>query len=184
MEEQSNIIEEKIAISEKKRKNSEQDQHIQNDISEAAIMLQNIESDEELKTLLNAAGIDEEELNIGKEKQNSSQTGYNDRQDAIGTEENAANTLKILWPMVEAEAIDIREVLRARFLSSGDRRALGIVGNLPQDRQKSITVMRATYSECKKPQYQMILSKSGYARDDGQYLQPGEPRHCTRQRPR
>ncbi|WP_309709895.1 hypothetical protein [Armatimonas sp.] len=162
MEEQQVVAEEKSALPEKKRKNSEQDQRIQNDITEAAVMLQNIESDTELKTLLNAAGIDDDECDTGKARQVASQEGYNARQDAIGAEESATNTLKTLWPTVEAEAVDIREVLRARFTGSGDRRALGIMGNLPQDRQKAITVMRATYTECKKAQYQTILGKSGY----------------------
>ncbi|WP_395090110.1 hypothetical protein [Armatimonas sp.] len=162
MEEQPQAIEEKTAIVEKKRKNSEQDQRIQNDITETAVMLQNIESDSELKSALNGAGIDDDELDLGKAKQTASQDGYNTRQDSIGAEESANNTLKVVWPIIEAEAIDIREVLRARFSDSGNRRALGIVGNLPQDRQKTITVMRATYSECKKPEYQTILSKSGY----------------------
>lgn len=162
MEEEQNKTVEQPATPEKKRKNSEQDQRVQNDITETAVMLQNIKSDSELKTNLEAAGIDDDELTIGEARQDAAQTSYNARQDAIGAEESANNALKTLWPIIEAEAIDIRELLRARFLDSGARRALGIVGNLPQDRQKAITVMRATYTECKKSEYQAILAKSGY----------------------
>ena len=150
----------------KKRKNSDQDQDVQNDITEVAVLLQNIESDLELKELLNDTGIDKEDIEEGRGFQQASQSSYNDRQDAIGAEEGANNTLKILWPAVEAEGVDLRELIRARFPKSDDRRALGVVGNLPQDRQKAITVFRAMYGEAKKPQYQAILGKSGYGPSD------------------
>jgi hypothetical protein len=144
----------------KKRKISEQDQRMQNDITEASVMIGNLEADLEIKTKLATVTINEEEIDRGKAAQLAAQDSFTERQNALGAEQTAYTALQTLWPTVIKEAGDFREIARARIPEIGLRKALGLVGNFPQDRQRVLTLLRATYTEAQKPEYQDIFGSA------------------------
>jgi hypothetical protein len=141
---------------------AEQDQQIENDITEIGQRIQAAQSNAELAALLAGRGYDAEALQAGLNLQAAAQAAFTTRQTALGAKGLASAAHSGAYLTAYQMYADFRETARAVFTASGDRSTLSINGPIPKDNQKFITLARASYSAAQHDPYKTTLAKYGY----------------------
>lgn len=142
---------------------AEQDQKIQNDITQFLQDIQAVRDDTELATALSELGFDDTALTEGEALSATAQSAYTQRQVAMGTEEAALQTVLQADETARRRFVHYRDVVRIAYpRDPAARKALGATGIVPKDRQKLVTLARAAYQSALQAPYAPSLAKRGY----------------------
>ena len=144
------------------RPNDPQDRRIADGISGAKQVITSLEDDDEMRAPLTSRGYDDAEVSLGASLQIAAQVTFNARQKAMGEQESAADTLRQRFADARGGYIDFRRIARKKFKAPGDRTKLGLVGSVPKDLKRFLTVATTSYTESGKEPYLAVLTKKGY----------------------
>jgi hypothetical protein len=143
-----------------------QDRAIANGISGAKSVITMLKEDTTVRDPLARRGYDQEEIDLGFSLQIAAQTTFNERQKAMGEQEEAADAFKKLVAEARASYADFRRIARKKFKTPADRTKLGLVGAVPNDLQQFSTIATTSYTEAGKEPYLTPLAKKGYGEDE------------------
>ena len=142
---------------------AEQDQRIQNDITQYVQDIQAVRDDPALAAALSDLGFDSAALTEGEGHTTDAQSAYTHRQRAMGAEEAALKTTLQADETARRRYVHYRDVVRIAYpRDPAARKALGATGIVPKDRQKLVTLARAAYQSAGQPPYAASLGKRGY----------------------
>jgi hypothetical protein len=141
---------------------AEQDQRIENDITEIGQRIEAAQADSELSTMLAGRGYDSAALQAGLALYDTAQQLFTARQTALGARGQASAAHSGAYITAYQMYADFRETARAVFTASADRSALSVSGVIPRDAQKFITLARASYAAAQNDPYKTTLAKYGY----------------------
>ena len=162
-EETSSVNEPEKKAPAKKRSTSEQDQRIQNEITAAAAAIRVAHQSPEIAQKLRRIGYDEAELNIGLGLATAAQNGFTLRQSKIGNRESKLALMNEAEANAREHNQDFRTVVRIAFANNPNaQRALGVIGTIPRDRDRFITLAQASYSTAGQLPYSTELSRRSY----------------------
>lgn len=142
---------------------ADQDQRIQNDITQYVQDIQAAQGDTALAEALTELGFDTAALDEGDTHATSAQSAYTQRQTAMGAEEAALRTALQADETARRRYVHYRDVVRIAYpRDPAARKALGATGIVPKDRQKLVTMARAAYQSAGQAPYAAALAKRGY----------------------
>ncbi len=141
---------------------AEQDQRVANEISEASVLIEMLDRDPALAARIGKTGVSKKQLTEAKALQATAQADFTARQSKMGLADSEITAAKNLHATNEKDYADFRVILRQSGLTAAQRTALGLDGKIPQDRQKLLTQLRASYTEARKPIYRATLDAEGY----------------------
>ncbi|WP_395145524.1 hypothetical protein [Armatimonas sp.] len=142
---------------------AEQDQRIQNDITQYVQDIQAVRKDTALAAGMTELGFDSAALADGQAHAASAQSAYTHRQTAMGAEEAALKIATDADETARRRYVHYRDVVRIAYpRDPAARKALGATGIVPKDRQKLVTLARAAYQGALQPPYAEALAKRGY----------------------
>lgn len=144
------------------RRREQQDKEIVNGISESRRIITSLQNDGPLRASLGDKGYDTQEIGIGQSLQIAAQATFNDRQSKMGAQDEAQDALDKLVVAARNNYADFRRVARVLFKSKADRTKLGLLGIVPGDLQKFVTVATGSYTEAAKAPYQAKFTKKGF----------------------
>lgn len=141
---------------------ADQDQAVANLITQAQQMIQTAQDDAEIAPLLAARGYNTQKLAQGLALQEAAQIAFTARQTALAAQKQAAAAAAGAETTARETYVDFRETARAVLASSAERTALGLLGKVPADTQKFITLARASYATAQTAPYQAALATYGF----------------------
>ena len=141
---------------------ADQDQLIQNNITETRELIATTKKDETLCSELKNLAFDTKALDDGEALGEAAQGKFTLRQQAIGHIDTANSVLVSADGVVMKRATDFREVVRLCFKDDASRRALGATGKLPGDKQKLVTLLRASLATAQTPPYAAEMARRSY----------------------
>ena len=153
---------ESAKIKKKRPTPAEQDEALANFISQSRVTLDTILATPEILTLLAPRGYGSAKLNAGLKLQSAAQSAFTVRQTAIGDETKANQAVTSARTAARIAYFDFRETVRAAYRGVSERQALGIVGTIPADTEKLLTLARSGYAAAGKAPYSTVLSGLGY----------------------
>ena len=141
---------------------ADQDQLIQNFITETRELIATTKKDAPLLGELKNLAFDDAALDDGEKRGETAQGAFAIRQQVIGEidAENAA--LVAADAVVLRRATDYREIVRLCFKEPAARRALGATDRLPGDKQKLVTLLRASLATAQTAPYAPEMSRRSY----------------------
>ena len=146
-----------------KRTRSTQDQRLADFISATREKLLIARDDPEIAPLLAPRGFDADRLSLGLTQQQTLQTNFNNRQQALGGFSQATATFNAHFAADLRNVSDFRKTTRGLLKDPSARLALGLNGSLPRDLQKFLTAARASYTTAlNTPDYLSVLAQNGY----------------------
>lgn len=126
---------------------ADQDQKIADRIADTREKILIVQADPELQALLTVRGFDPERLLQGLDLQDAAQTAFNNRQTAIGAENDANAAFAAANAKARQDNIDFRTTARKIFKKDPAAQAtLGVTGHIAADAQKFVTDARASYA--------------------------------------
>ena len=142
---------------------ADQDQRIQNDITQYVQDIQAVRDDTALAAALSELGFDSAALDEGDTHAVSAQSAYTQRQIAMGAEEASLKIATDADETARRRFVHYRDVVRIAYpRDPASRKALGATGSVPKDRQKLVTMARAAYQSAGQAPYAAALAKRGY----------------------
>ncbi len=154
--------EDKTTTKKPKLSEADQDQLIQDFITETSQLIAIIKKEPGLLPELARLAFDEAELTNGEDLALTAQNSFTERQEAIGTLDAKNAALEKADKLVNKRGTDFRDVVRLGFSDAAALRALGVTGRLPEDRQKRITQLRASFATAAKPPYAAEMTRRSY----------------------
>ena len=146
------------------KRNAEQDQRIADRIAADGQYLQTVRTDPEISVLLAARGYTPAKLDDGDALQTVAQAAFTQRQTSMAGQGHASAGLVGRAAEVREMYVDFRETVRAiTDFTASDRVALKVNGTVPTDRQKLLTVARASFQAAQAEPYAGILTTYGYS---------------------
>jgi len=139
-----------------------QDQRIADRISANGQLIEAARNDPEIAAIVAGYGYDDPAFDIGEGLQRAAQDAFNARQMAMAARDQAALELKEARAAVHRTYADFRRVARAVYTDTTDRTALALRGSIPNDDQKFLTLVRASYAAAAIAPYQTRLATYGY----------------------
>ena len=145
------------------KRNAEQDQLIADKITAAAQYLDTIEGDPEISAALATRGYDAAKLTEGRGLHQTAQAAFTQRQLTLAAQGHATAGVSGNAATAREMVIDFRETVRSiTAFTAADRTALKVTGTLPTDKQKFITLARASYQAAQQPPYAATLATYGF----------------------
>lgn len=141
---------------------AEQDEALANFISQSRVTLETILATPEILALLAPRGYDSAKLHVGLGLQSAAQSAFTARQTAIGDDTKANQAVASARTAARSAYYDFRETVRAAYRGLAERQALGVVGTIPADTEKLLTLARSGYAAAGQPPYSAVLSGLGY----------------------
>ena len=154
---------------------ADQDQKIADRIADTREKILIVQADPELQALLTVRGFDPERLLQGLDLQDAAQTAFNNRQTAIGAENDANAAFAAANAKARQDNIDFRTTARKIFKKDPAAQAtLGVTGHIAADAQKFVTDARASYAAALgNAAYLTELALDGYIQTAMQSLVSG-----------
>jgi hypothetical protein len=121
-----------------------------------------LQSDSLIRTPLVSRGFDTQKIDAGLALQLAAQARFNERQAAMGQQEDCTQRLNEAATATRQSYADFRKTVTAVYKSKGQRTALGCTGKVPKDLQQFITVAIASYTTAQTQPYQTDLTPFGY----------------------
>ena len=144
------------------RPRNDQDAQIANDISGSLHVIKLLQNDATIRTPLVPRGFDTQKINTGQALQTAAQAGFNERQAAMGEQEQCSQNLNDAVGAARLAYADFRKTVTTVYKSRGQRTALGCTGKVPADLEEFITVATASYTTARTQPFQAGLQPSGY----------------------
>jgi hypothetical protein len=145
------------------KRNAEQDQIIADKITAAAQYLDTVEGDPEISAVLVTRGYDTAKLKEGRTLHAAAQSAFTQRQLTMAAQGQATAGLSGNAATAREMVVDFRETVRSiTAFTAADRVALKVNGTLPTDKQKFITLARASYEAAQQPPYAATLATYGF----------------------
>lgn len=145
------------------KRNAEQDQQIADKITAAAQYLDTVEGDAEISALLATRGYTTAKLAEGHSLQKAAQSAFTQRQIALAAQGQATAGMSGSASAARDMVLDFRETVRSiSTFTASDRTALKVNGTLPADKQKMITLARASYQAARQEPYAVALATYGF----------------------
>ncbi len=151
-----------IKVNDKTRQAAVQDQRSAAFIVSTAQVIDQIRQHPEIAAALEAAGYGQDSLDTGAALCELAQERYNDRQEALTSKLALSEKLGAMDDSVRHEFMDFRIVSRALYPGTVDRKALGVWGPVPRQRQTFIANARMAYNRAQQDSFQETLSRHGY----------------------
>lgn len=144
------------------KRKTDQDQRIADKITADWQYLKAVKADAEISAILAARGYTPDKLAEGFDLQRATQSAFTYRQTTLATQSRATAGLSGNAAVREIY-IDFRDTVRAiTDFTASDRAALKASGAIPNDRQKMITLARASYQAAQTEPFASILATYGY----------------------
>jgi hypothetical protein len=87
------------------------------------------------------------------------------RQEKLGGKKDAVDELHLSAQGAREAYANFREIARASFPDPGDRIALGLTGDVPEDFQRFVTAAHTSYTNAGKPAFAAKMKKRNYPPD-------------------
>jgi len=148
------------------KRRADQDQKIADQIAADGQYLETVKTDAEILEILAARGYDAAKLDDGSTLQRDAQAAFTRRQVAMAAQSRATAGLSGNTATAREMYLDFRETVRAiTDFTASDRAALKAGGVVPDDKQKMITLARASYQAAQAEPFASILATYGYPPD-------------------
>jgi hypothetical protein len=141
---------------------ADQDEALANFISQSRVTIETILATPEILALLTPRGYDSAKLSVGLGLQSAAQSAFTVRQTAIGDDTKANQAVASARTAARNAYYDFRETVRAAYRGLAERQALGVVGAIPADTEKLLTLARSGYAAAGQAPYSAVLSGLGY----------------------
>jgi hypothetical protein len=105
---------------------------------------------------------DAAEFAIGYARIEAASDAFGGRATGMGRKESGTAGRSAAYQKLREDYASFRSIARATFPQQGDRVALSLTGDLPEDTGKFVTLATASYTQGKKPPYSEKLTKRGY----------------------
>jgi hypothetical protein len=145
-----------------KRTRSVQNQHISAYITDSLKTLKAALDTPEAATKLATRGYNAATIQQGITLQASALKAFNEQLPGIGADRLQTAGRKKKITEAREDYTDFRGIARAAFPAQGDRVALGLTGDIPDDFGKFITAAETSYAAGKKAPYTAKLTLRGY----------------------
>jgi hypothetical protein len=143
------------------RRKADQDRELSNAILRAFQLIETVQGNPELSSILAERGYDEAMLQSGLELFQAAQAAFNQRQGAMSGQRQASAAMAGVEAGARAAYRDFREVARALFQDDAHRKALVLEGAVPPDRQRFIMGAQAAYKAALEEPFQSDLGTYG-----------------------
>ncbi len=148
---------------EAKRQRAVQNKKITNYVNEADTFLTTLLGDATLKSVAAAHGFDETELAAGVALADEAGRGLQGRQAGMGEKKNEQEELETNEEKARSDYAAFRLIARASYPAEGDRLALGLTGDVPEDVDSFITTATTGYTNAATTSYTEKMTKRNYA---------------------
>ena len=145
-----------------KQKDADQDQVIQNFVTETSQIIATTKKEPEILPQLARLAFDEAELTHGEDLAITLLNSFASRQQAIADLDTKNAVLTSADAVVAKRAKDFRDVVTLSFADAASRRALGAIGRLPEDRQKRLTLLRTAFATAATAPYATEMTRRSY----------------------
>jgi hypothetical protein len=145
-----------------KAKRSVQDTVIEKYITTADTLLKTASTDADIAPILATHGYDAAEFATGTGLAKAARKAFEDRQAGIGGKLLSTEELHDAIVDAREDYLAFREIARGSFTAQGDRVALGLTGDVPDDFQKFITAAHTSYVAAGKDPYKTKMTKRSY----------------------
>jgi hypothetical protein len=132
-------------------------------VTDAESFLTTASTDTDIQPILDGHGYDAAEFAAGMTLVDAASGGVARRQEKLGGKKEAADELHLSASGARDTYAAFREIARAVFPAQGDRVALGLTGDVPEDFQRFVTTAHTSYTNAGKPAYTAKMTKRGYA---------------------
>ena len=146
-----------------KRTRSVQNQAIAGYITDSLRTLNTALNNSEIATALAPRGYAAADIAAGITLQGAAQTAFDKQLPGIGESRDHTALLQKKVAAARDEYTAFRGIARAGFPAQGDRVALGITGDIPDNLSKFITAAKVSYAAGKTAPFTEKLTKRGYA---------------------
>ena len=132
-------------------------------VTDAETFLETASTDTEIQPILAAHGYDAAEFAIGDGLVAAAGGEVAKRQAKLGQAEDAVDELHLGADGARDTYAQFREIARAAFPAQGDRVALGLTGDVPEDFQRFVTLAHTSYTNASLAAYTAKMTKRNYA---------------------
>jgi hypothetical protein len=132
-------------------------------VTDAERFLTTASTDPEIQPILADHGYDAAEFAQGMTLVKAASSGVATRQEKLGDKKDAVDELHLSAQGARDAYAAFREIARAAFPAQGDRVALGLTGDVPEDFQRFVTAAHTSYTNAGKPAYTAKMTKRNYA---------------------
>ena len=141
---------------------SERDLEMARRVIAARKILDRVQENEELATLLTEEGYDNAAILEGLALQESAQIAINARQEALARVDISDEALEEDRERAVSRFKRFRATVGERFEGQEAREALGLLAEIPEDARAFHAVAHAAYESALQPEYQETLAAHGY----------------------
>jgi hypothetical protein len=132
-------------------------------VTDAERFLTTASTDTEIQPILAQHGYDATEFAAGMTLVSTASGGVAKRQEKLGGRKDAVDELHLSAQGARDTYAAFREIARAAFPAQGDRVALGLTGDVPEDFQRFVTAAHTSYTNAGKPAFTVKMTKRNYA---------------------
>lgn len=143
--------------------NSVQNKLIEKYVTDAETFLTTASTDSEIRPILESHGYDDAEFTTGFNLVTAASGGVAKRQQKIGGKKEKVDELHLTASGARDAYAAFREIARSSFPAQGDRAALGLTGDVPDDFQRFVTAAHTSYTNAGLAAYTAKMTKRNYA---------------------